>query len=408
MTTEGAAGRPVRAQKLPELRWWWVAAAAAATAVLIAAATWLLVRQVATAPTSDAARAELDAIRTALSLAVGTGGAFALWLAARRQRSTEIQIKETIAATAEDQRHRERVQVATEFDLTERRITELYAKAVEQIGSDKAPVRLGGLYALERLANANPTLRQAVVNVICAYLRMPFPEPSWDYESSRAADLESGMSEAERREREELPVRLAAQGVLAEHLRAADGSPERWGPLDVDLSRAVLIDFRLEGCAVGKARFRGTQFLVVARFDQTVFHQETWFYQSDFDRLATFSGAKFLDRAVFTGTRFGWHLMAGGARFLGGAAFYRSVFCGTCDFRDGEFAQFLDFDKPPKISQPNHEYGGDTLSWDDFPGTRFNFQGAKAGQLTTAPKLPDRWSVSADGTFAYRGELDPS
>ncbi|MGV9296069.1 pentapeptide repeat-containing protein [Amycolatopsis sp. NPDC003676] len=364
--------------------------------------------QVATAPTSDTARAELDAIRTALSLAVGTGGAFALWLAARRQRSTEIQIRETIAATAEDQRHREKVQLATEFDLTERRITELYGKAVEQIGSDKAPVRLGGLYALERLANANPTLRQAVVNVVCAYLRMPFPEPSWEYEGSRAADLESGMPEAERQEREELQVRLAAQEMLADHLREADGSPDKWGALDLDLSRAVLIDFRLERCSVGKARFRGTQFLVVARFDRTVFRGETWFYESDFAGLASFSGAKFLDRAVFTGTRFGWNFFAADVRFLDGAWFYNSVFCGKCNFRDGEFDRFIVFDAHPKIGEPSGGSVGDSLLWDDFPGTRFNFQGARIGQLAEEPTLPDRWSVSADGTLTYRRELDPS
>ncbi|WP_409184292.1 pentapeptide repeat-containing protein [Amycolatopsis sp. VS8301801F10] len=391
-------------QKLPELRWWWVAAAAAVTAILIAAATWLLVSQVATAPTSDAARAELDAIRTALSLAVGTGGAFALWLAARRQRSTEIQIKETIAATAEDQRHRERVQLATEFDLTERRITELYAKAVEQIGSDKAPVRLGGLYALERLANANPTLRQAVVNVICAYLRMPFPEPSWDYERSRAVEMKNGLSEAERQEREELQVRLAVQQMLADHLREADGSPEKWGVLDIDLSRAVLIDFRFEHCVVGEATFRGAQFLVVARFDQTVFHREAWFYEADFDRLASFRDARFLDRAVFTNTRFGWHFLASGVRFLGGAWFLRSKFGGRCDFSGGEFERCADFDKQSALTEPSDG----SLWWTEFPDTRFNFQGARAGQLDTEPTLPDRWSVSADGTFAYRGELAPS
>jgi hypothetical protein len=54
------------------------------------------------------------------------------------------------------------------------RITELYTKAVEQLGSEKAPVRLGGLYALERLAQDNKEHRQTIVNVICAYLRMPF------------------------------------------------------------------------------------------------------------------------------------------------------------------------------------------------------------------------------------------
>jgi hypothetical protein len=48
--------------------------------------------------------------------------------------------------------HSEETQRDTREDAVARRITELYGKAVEQLGSDKAPVRLGGLYALERLA----------------------------------------------------------------------------------------------------------------------------------------------------------------------------------------------------------------------------------------------------------------
>jgi hypothetical protein len=34
------------------------------------------------------------------------------------------------------------------------------------LGSDKAQVRFGGLYALERLAQNNPTQRQTIVNVL--------------------------------------------------------------------------------------------------------------------------------------------------------------------------------------------------------------------------------------------------
>ena len=72
------------------------------------------------------------------------------------------------------QHHQEIATVLSDLDATERHITELYTKAVEQLGSDKAPVRFGGLYALERLAQDNPAHRQTIVNVICAYLRMPF------------------------------------------------------------------------------------------------------------------------------------------------------------------------------------------------------------------------------------------
>jgi hypothetical protein len=70
--------------------------------------------------------------QTGLGIGAGTTGVFALQLAVRRQTYQEH--------TAAD----------TTFDAVERRVTELYSKSVEQLGSAKAPVRLGGLCALER------------------------------------------------------------------------------------------------------------------------------------------------------------------------------------------------------------------------------------------------------------------
>src|SRR3954451_14920072 len=57
-------------------------------------------------------------------------------------------------------------------------VTETFAKAVEQLGHDEAPVRLGAMYSLERLAQDNPPRRQTVVDVLCAYLRMPYTSTS--------------------------------------------------------------------------------------------------------------------------------------------------------------------------------------------------------------------------------------
>jgi hypothetical protein len=53
-------------------------------------------------------------------------------------------------------------------------MTELYGKVANQLGSDKALVRLAGLCALERFAQDNADQRQAMVNIVCAYLRMPY------------------------------------------------------------------------------------------------------------------------------------------------------------------------------------------------------------------------------------------
>ncbi|MEU9019811.1 hypothetical protein [Actinomadura sp. NPDC048394] len=78
------------------------------------------------------------------------------------------------------QRHQEIATALSDYDAGERRMTDLYTKAADQLGSGKAPVRLAGLYALERLAQDTPGHRQTTVNLICAYLRMPYTPPGDD------------------------------------------------------------------------------------------------------------------------------------------------------------------------------------------------------------------------------------
>jgi hypothetical protein len=56
-------------------------------------------------------------------------------------------------------------------------VTDTYTRAVEQLGHAEAPVRLGALYSLVSLAQDNPRRRQTVVDVLCAYLRMPYTPP---------------------------------------------------------------------------------------------------------------------------------------------------------------------------------------------------------------------------------------
>ena len=59
-----------------------------------------------------------------------------------------------------------RRQAHQEHDAAERRVTELYNAAAEQLDSDKAPVRLTALYTLERLANDNPRHRQTMHSAV--------------------------------------------------------------------------------------------------------------------------------------------------------------------------------------------------------------------------------------------------
>ncbi|MEV7097998.1 hypothetical protein AB0M80_34635 [Amycolatopsis sp. NPDC051045] len=107
------------------MSWWsWSARPSSHSRGVWGATSWLL-GEAATA--KDVGAARVDVIKTRLAIGAGTTGIFALLPAVRRQRHNEV-------------------------DATEKNVTELYTKAADQLGSDKAPVRLSGLYALERLA----------------------------------------------------------------------------------------------------------------------------------------------------------------------------------------------------------------------------------------------------------------
>ena len=50
-------------------------------------------------------------------------------------------------------------------------ITDRYARSVEELGSKSLDVRLGGIYALERLAHDSPGDKETIVSVLSAFAR---------------------------------------------------------------------------------------------------------------------------------------------------------------------------------------------------------------------------------------------
>ncbi|MEU6127933.1 pentapeptide repeat-containing protein [Saccharopolyspora sp. NPDC047091] len=236
-------------------------------------ALWALVSN-----TGPEAGTRLDAIRTAFSIVLGGGGAAGLLLTARKQRSTELDIE------------------IKSHDSTEARVTELYGRAADQLGSDKAPVRLAGIFALERLGQNNPEHRQTIVDLLCAYLRMPAA-------ASGADDAGPAL---------EQQVRDTAQSVLAAHLRTdADTAELFWPDIRLNLAGAVLSTFRFTRCRVRQATFAGARFDGPGVFRGAVFEQ-----QADF-RSARFTGIADFRRVTFDGE---------GANFRG------ALFAGEVDF----------------------------------------------------------------------------
>lgn len=316
------------------------------------------------------ASARLEVLRIGLSLGLGGGGLFALYLAWRRQRSTDLALlqKERDQAdvarahalqervAAENRAHQERVALATETDAAARRITELFSKAVEHLGAAAAPVRLGGLYALERLAQDNAGQRQTIVNVVCAYLRMPVDDPDAHGQ----------------RERE---VRLTAQRILAAHLRPGPepGNPAAtfWPGLELDLTGAVLSEADFSGCHLHVLRLSEVTFDGAARFVGTTFAEDTAFEDATFTGEATFAHATFAGRAQFRGMTFTGSADFADAKFLRGARFEGTSFTADAAFPGAGFVRRAWFTKT--VFARDAEFGSARFGGDaEFRGAAFD------------------------------------
>lgn len=100
-------------------------------------------------------------------------------------------------------------------ETREGRVTDRYTRAIEQLGrTDGLAVRLGGLYALERIAKESPADQGSICAVLCAYVRTPpISQP----------ELGAGSKQAEGDRR----ARLSSQ---TPDVRAAMSILGRWQP----------------------------------------------------------------------------------------------------------------------------------------------------------------------------------
>ncbi|MFD8963333.1 pentapeptide repeat-containing protein, partial [Streptomyces anulatus] len=107
------------------------------------------------------AKTLFDLVKLSFGVVAGAGALVALVVAYRRQRVDEAGA------------HREATRLHTER----------FSQAVDKLGSDSPAVRLGGVHALAGLADDAPddSLRQTCIDVLCAYLQLPFtPDPGTD------------------------------------------------------------------------------------------------------------------------------------------------------------------------------------------------------------------------------------
>jgi len=236
--------------------------------------------------------------------------------------NTEQQIKATHKDTADTLGHQREQLDRTLAEQRTRTLNERFAMAADQLGSDKPAVRLAGVYAMAGLADDWVENRQTCVDVLCAYLRMPY-EP----DSGREAPEPGRLAFQAIRE-----VRHTVIRVITVHLR--DDAAVSWQGLNFDFTGVVFDggDFRGAEFSGGLAIFDGAEFSGVVRFFGAMFSGG----EVRFDD-AVFSGGEVrFDHAQFSGGTVSFRR----AKFTGGEiSFERAVFSGsTVNFVEAEFS----------------------------------------------------------------------
>ncbi|MFI6513590.1 pentapeptide repeat-containing protein [Streptosporangium sp. NPDC050855] len=133
-------------------------------------------------------------------------------------------------------------------------ITDRYTKAVEQLGSTKDDVRLGGIYALERLANDSPRDKQTIYDVLTAFVRQHDPKPTARLPKEPATDVQAALTVFGRRKIVNHPdLYVAVVRFDLREVRIKGANLRRASLIRTDLRKANLRDAGLNGADLRNA-----------------------------------------------------------------------------------------------------------------------------------------------------------
>ena len=353
---------------------------------------WALFLPLALSQKFDGPNADGNQLR--LHLLYITGGVLALTTLGETHR------KNTREKHKNDQDHTRQVHA-------ERRSR--YTAAIEQLSSDKASIRLGGVYTLvglvdEWLADEKtiPNFEerhkegQVIINNLCAYIRSPFllAERAEQLDEPYAKDLQKDFDgdkekfDADKRSfaqekaalEEERQIRLCIIKEIREHLHNAK-EPGPWSGFDYDFSNAhyfYLASFehsyfsassKFTGAVFTQdAKFIGVTFNI-ADFSMTKFTQNVDFSKAIFIGEANFSKAIFIGEANFSKGKFTLNASFSRAKFTRRADFYRATFTRDVYFSRAKFIRRASFSR---VTFTKVNFFGATFTQDaSFSGATF-------------------------------------
>ena len=253
---------------------------------------------------------------------------------------------------------------------------ERYTKAVEQLGDEKAPIRMGGVYTLvglvdewledESIEKYEDRLKegQVIINNLCAYIRSPFTLASHYDELSQANPASEGIYKDKEQEfyadkatlDSEADVRLSIIKEIHDRLQGPDkNTPGAWSDFEYDFSGSTFFyTIDLTNSYYAKPiNFSGSTYKGWANFIGSTYEGWANFIGSTYEKDVTFSTPIF--RSTYVGKA-----DFRGSTYEGGAYFSRSTYEGGADFRGSTYKDVADF-------------GGSTYQGEaNFDGSTYN------------------------------------
>ena len=223
-----------------------------------------------------------------------------------------------------------------------------YAKAIEQLADEKAAIRLGGIYTLVGLVdewleddNIDKGTQikegQVIINNLCAYIRSPFPlaKNRDTLVPSNEVNYGNTFEEDSVRLREEQEIRLSIFTEISNHLTVHEMNSENkestWNEFSYNY-RESLIFYPLGNLKFINPDFSGSEF-----YGEAVFHN------SEFIGEANFTHTRFKGSAIFIKSRHNCVTKFNNAIFHGDTYFIGVEFFSGVSFENSMYGKRIMF-----------------------------------------------------------------
>ena len=258
---------------------------------------------------------------------------------------------------------------------------ERYTKAVEQLGDEKAPIRMGGVYTLvglidewlkdEFIDKYEDRLKegQVIINNLCAYIRSPFTLTTRYDELSEDSPTSDGVYKDNQQEfytdkaefKAETDVRRSIIKEIHDRLQGPEeNTPGTWSDFEYDFSGSTFfypVDLinsyykkSVNFCGsryYKEVNFSGStyeKYIIFSTSDRHSTYQDVAdFHESTYQGGADFSDSTYEGEAIFRDSTYKGEAYFSRSTYKGEAYFSLSTYKGRADFAGSTYHGRVDF-----------------------------------------------------------------